>query len=92
MKTKLILLCFLVAASLSFGADSTKNAPATPAPKKKVLTVADLEEELKSANANVIELRKRYMDRHPKMVEQLRRVSDLEKEIAAMKDSTKAMK
>lgn len=52
----------------------------------------ELEASLKAARAEVAVMRERYTYKHPKMVAQLRKVADLERQIAERKASGSVVK
>jgi uncharacterized protein involved in exopolysaccharide biosynthesis len=92
MKTKLIALCLCASVSLSFAAVPQKSEPEKIAQKSTETTVIELEASLKAARAEVAVMRERYTYKHPKMVAQLRKVADLERQIAERKASGSVVK
>ena len=85
MKTKLISLCLCASVSLSFAAVDQKSEPEKAVQKSTETTVQQLEASLKTSRAEMAVMRERYTYKHPKMVAQLGKIADLERQIAERK-------
>ncbi|MCX6951786.1 MAG: hypothetical protein NTV51_06425 [Verrucomicrobia bacterium] len=93
MKIKSFLALLLVTAASVAAVEPPKNQPPAPAKidstqpaaEKPALTVRELEASLKKARSELSEMRVRYMDKHPKVQQQLRTIARLEMDLAKQK-------
>lgn len=92
MKAKLISLYFCASVSQSFAAVDQKSEPEKAVQKSTETTVPELEASLKTSRAEMAVMRERYTYKHPKMVAQLGKVADLERQIAERKANDGAVK